>query len=96
MSEKPFERDVLDRLITMETKIDTITTQCPICQVKIGAHAIALATVESSVKSAHYRLDGIFDGIYKTAGIISAIVGVVVSGLFMLAEYLFQKGGHGQ
>ena len=71
---KTFEREVLDRLITMETKIDVITVQCPPCQTKINNHDIAIATVEASAKSAHHRIDSV----YKIAGLISAGIGVMI------------------
>ena len=90
-AEKPFEREVLDRLITMENKIDTITTLCPQCQNKIDAHGLVLVAIEQSTKSAHHRIDGI----YKEVGVISTIVGAVIGGLFTLLNYLSQKGGHG-
>jgi len=93
--EKTFEREVLDRLITMETKLDAITSSCPKCQSDITAHGIALATLEASSKSAHHRIDSAVDGMYKTAGAISAVVGAIVSGISFLLNYLSQKGGHG-
>ena len=87
-TEKTFEREVLDRLITMENKIDTITTLCPQCQLKIDAHGLALVAVEQSTKSAHHRIDGI----YKEVGIISTMIGTIVGGAFTLFNYI--KGGH--
>ena len=71
---KPFEREVLDRLITMETKLDTITAQCPPCQTKINNHDILLATIEASAKSAHHRIDSV----YKIAGLISVGIGLII------------------
>lgn len=85
-TEKPFEREVLDRLITMETKIDGITTQCPQCQIKIDLHAIELATLTASSKSAHHRIDGV----YYAAGILGALAGWIAN--FMSG--LWGKGGH--
>ena len=87
--EKPFEREVLDRLITMETKIDTIAVQCPQCQSKVGSHAVALATVDASTKSAHHRIDGI----YKTVGIASSVIGTVIGFIFTLLNFVLHKGG---
>lgn len=91
-TEKTFEREVLDRLIKMETKLDAITIQCPQCQTQIGSHGIALATIDASAKSAHRRIDGVVDGIYKTAGIISAVVGTVIGCIFTLLNFVFHKG----
>lgn len=75
MGEKEkFEREVLDRLIRMEIKVDTITVQCPPCQAKINAHDIAIATVDASSRSAHHRIDSV----YKIAGLISAGIGIMI------------------
>ena len=86
MTQKTFEREVLDRLIKMETQLDTITIQCPQCQSKIDLHSIALATLSASIKSAHHRIDGI----YFAAGALGAIAGWLVN----LVSSVW-KGGHG-
>ncbi|MDF2499402.1 MAG: hypothetical protein K0Q77_116 [Anaerosporomusa subterranea] len=87
--EKSFEREVLDRLITIETTLKSLTVQCPRCQDELIAHGKSIVSLDASTKSAHHRIDGV----YKTAGIISATVGLLVSVLSFLFNNI-PKGGH--
>ena len=86
MGEKEFEREVLDRLAIIETKIDPFLCQCHECQKTITEHSVHIAEIALSAKSAHHRIDGIFWG----AGILGGIAGTVVN---LIASAL-SKGGH--
>lgn len=83
--EKEFEREVLDRLAVIETKLDPIVHGCRDCQRMLNQHSIDLATVAASSKSAHYRIDGV----YKTAAGVSAAVGLTLQAI----SFLLQRGG---
>ncbi|TCL39942.1 hypothetical protein EV210_101140 [Anaerospora hongkongensis] len=87
--EKTFEREVLDRLIIIETTLKNLTVQCPRCQEELIFLGKAVVSLEASTKSAHHRIDGV----YKTAGVISATVGLLVSFLSFLFNNI-PKGGH--
>lgn len=71
--EKNFEREVLDRLITIELTLKTLMTTCPQCQSKLAAHGEHLVAVDASTKSAHHRIDGV----HKSVGLVATIIGVV-------------------
>lgn len=88
MGEKEFEREVLDRLIKVETLLQMVAGTCPGCQSKIQTLEIYAAKIDESAKSSHKRVDGI----YRTAGAISAGVGAVLQ----LVSYVIQsnRGGH--
>lgn len=86
---KTFEREVLDRLITIETTLKNLTVACPQCQAEIIALGKAVVALDASTKSAHHRVTGI----YRTAGIVATIVSAVVGGLFTLVNFVLSKGG---
>lgn len=86
--EKSFEREVLDRLITIETTLKSLTVQCPQCQAEIVASGKAIVALESSTKSAHHRIDGI----KSTAGLIATIVGTVIGAVFTLVNFIINRG----
>lgn len=90
MPEKEFEREVLDRLITVETLLKTLTVQCPQCQAKLITHGEEIVSLTASTKSAHHRIDGI----YQAAGIVAAIISTVVGGIFTIVNFVLH-GGHG-
>ena len=56
MDEK-VEREILDRLTRIEARQDLQLSQCQPCRTKVDSHEIALAKLDASAKSAHYRLD---------------------------------------
>ena len=85
MGEKEFEREVLDRLAIIETKLNPFVTQCRDCHKILTQHSIDLATVAASSKAAHHRIDGV----YKTAAGVSAAIGF----LLQVASFFLQKGG---
>jgi hypothetical protein len=86
VGEKDFERELSDRLIRLEIKMDIVLAQCPPCQARVQAHDIALAKVDESAKSAHKRIDNV----YRTAGYISAGVGFALQ----VIAFIIQRGGH--
>lgn len=79
-------RELSDRLIRLETKMDIVLSQCPPCQARVQSHDIALAKIDESAKSAHKRIDNV----YRTAGYISAGVGFVLQ----VIAFVVQRGGH--
>lgn len=82
--EKNFEREVLDRLITIELTLKTLTVACPQCQAKIVTHGEDIVALGASTKSAHHRIDSI----YKVVGVICTVVGIVFTAL----NYIFSHG----
>lgn len=84
MGEKEFEREVLDRLAVIETKLDPITVNCRDCNKLVSQHSVAIAEVTASTKSAHHRIDGV----YRTAGIISTAIGLVLN----VIAFAIQRG----
>ena len=88
MVEKTFEREVLDRLVTIEIKLDPFVTNCRDCHAKIDNLIVAQIKTDASARSAHQRIDGM----YKTAGVVAAIVSGIVS---MVQFLLTARGGHG-
>lgn len=88
--EKSFEREVLDRLITIETTLKSLTAQCPRCQDELIAHGKAIVGLEASTNSAHGRIDGI----KSAAGVIAAIITTTISVAFTLVNFVLNRG-HG-
>lgn len=84
MTQESFDREVLTRLTQIETKIEMLLKECPINQARLHDAEIKLRGVESSVKSAHYRIDGM----YKVAGAIGAVVSLLINVLAFV-----MKGG---
>lgn len=75
-----FDRDVLERLTKIETKIEMLLSVCPANQAHLHDAEISLQKVDQSVKYAHHRIDGM----YKTA----SAIGVTVSLLINFLAYL--------
>lgn len=88
--EKSFEREVLDRLITIETTLKSLSGTCPQCQTELIAHGKEIVALWASTKSSHHRITSI----YKVAGIVATIVSSVIGGLFVLINFIIQRGGH--
>lgn len=88
--EKTFEREVLDRLITIETTLRNLTVTCPQCQAELIAHGKAIVALDASTKSAHHRITSI----YKIAGIVATIVSAVIGAIFTLVNFIIQRGVH--
>lgn len=78
MAEKPFEREVLDRLIAMEVKIDAMGTQCTTCAkilvinktlgfqwFSIGVLGLCLATLAKLWYDAQGRIMEYISGVVK-------------------------------
>ena len=84
MGDKEFEREVLDRLAVIETKLDPVVHGGRDCQRVVNQHSVDLATVAASSKSAHHRIDGV----YKTAAGVSAAVGFILQ----VAAFFIQRG----
>ena len=74
-----FEREVLDRLVTIEASLKMLASEHPACKETINQHSVAIAGLATSVKSAHHRIDDMSDRIYKTVGISATLVGVFAS-----------------
>lgn len=70
MGEKEFEREVLDRLM----RIETILTRCPECQAEVAKHSQIIAAQNE-------RIDAIYRSASLTAGVVSAVISFVA---FML------------
>lgn len=88
--QQQFNREVLDRMIKMETKMDIIVVQCPQCQASVNQLKIDQAKTEAKAASAHHRIDGV----YKTAGAISTAIGLLINGMaFLISQAVKVKGG---
>lgn len=88
MGETEFQREVLNRLIRIETKQDAVMETVSEHPKTIADHSERITVNEQSIKSAHHRIDGIFWG----AGILGGIAGTVVN---FIASALSKGGGHG-
>jgi hypothetical protein len=51
------EREILDRLTRIEARQDLQLSQCQPCRTKVDNHEVAIAKLDASAKSAHYRMD---------------------------------------
>lgn len=71
-----FEREVLDRLITIETQLKYIVAQHPITQEKIHTLEIEIAECKSEIKSAHHRITGIYKTVAWVAGAITLFINI--------------------
>lgn len=89
MGEKDFEREVLDRLAIIETKLDPVLSNCRECNKIIGQHSVSIAELCADINSAHHRIDGV----YNTAGIISTVIGVIVNLLAFAIQHA-RSGTH--
>jgi hypothetical protein len=87
MPEDNFQREVLDRLIRIETKQDDMIKTVDRHTGAITQHDKDIVRIDASAKSAHYRIDGIFWG----AGIIGGVAGTVVN---FIAAVLAKAGSH--
>lgn len=83
-----FQREVLDRMIVLETKMDVVIKACPACKAKVDASEIALTKIIESTKAAHHRIDEV----YKTAGYISAGIGLILQVIAFVIQNV--RGGH--
>lgn len=88
MPEKDFQREVLDRLIRMETKQDAMIETVGEHTKVINQHSERITKNEEGTKSAHHRVDGIFWG----AGVLGGLAGTFVN---LIASALSKVGGHG-
>lgn len=57
MGEENVVREILDRLTRIEARQDLQLSQCQPCRTKVDNHEVAIAKLDASGKSAHYRLD---------------------------------------
>ena len=72
-------REVLDRLITIESTLKLLVQEHPACKEQVNKHSVEIAETKSSVRSAHKRIDDMSNRIYKTVGISATLVGVFAS-----------------
>ena len=72
-------REVLDRLITIESTLKLLVQEHPACKEQVNKHSVEIAETKNSVKSAHKRIDDMGNRIYKTVGISATLVGIFAS-----------------
>ena len=72
-------REVLDRLITIESTLKLLVQEHPACKEQVNKHSVEIAETKSSVRSAHKRIDDMSNRIYKTVGISATLVGIFAS-----------------
>jgi len=72
-------REVLDRLITIESTLKLLVQEHPDCRAQVNKHSVEIAETKSSVRSAHKRIDDMGSRIYKTVGISATLVGTFAS-----------------
>lgn len=77
MGQQDFEREVLDRLITIETQLQSVVSKCPITQEKVHNLSILTAENRASVKTAHHRIDGVYKTVAWVAGGITLLINVL-------------------
>jgi len=81
-------REILDRVIGVETHQKIMLQSCPTCQAEMIKQGKDLVDVGSRAKSAHHRIDGLLWG----ASILGALAGWVVN--FITSNWP-KGGGHG-
>ena len=79
-------REILDRVIGVETKQNFMLQSCPTCQTELGKQGKEIVEIGARSKSAHHRIDGLLWG----ASILGALAGWVVN--FISSNW--PKGGH--
>ena len=72
-------REVLDRLITIESTLKLLVQEHPACRAQVNNHSVMIAKIEGSTNSAHKRIDDMGSRIYKTVGISATLVGTFAS-----------------
>ena len=77
MSQNEFEREVLDRLLTIETKLEAVVSTCPQCQARINVLELASVKMEASTKSAHLRIDSVYKTVAFVAGAITLFMNII-------------------
>lgn len=92
-------REILDRLIKLEVKLDLVVSQYPKMQKDIEELKVAQGKTESKAASAHHRLDDFEtrtdrqkESQNKTIILISTISSTVVAAAVQLIAYGFQHG----
>lgn len=88
MGETDFQREVLNRLVRMETKQDTHIEAIKEHAATLVIHGERITKAEESAKSAHHRIDGIF----VAAGSLGALFGMVAN---MAIAVWSKMGGKG-
>lgn len=83
MSQEEFQRQVLQRLTAIETNGEYFAEGLKL----IRQHGERITAVESSARSAHHRINGI----YTTAGVIGGIAGALAQ---FFASLWSRGGGH--
>jgi len=53
-------REILDRVMGVETTQKFMMQACPTCQTELNKQGKELVEVDARAKSAHHRIDGIF------------------------------------
>ena len=72
-------REVLDRLITIESTLKLLVQEHPACRAQVNNHSVMIAKIEGSTNSAHKRIDDMSNRIYKVVGVASTLVGIFAS-----------------
>ena len=87
MGETEFQREVLNRLIRMETKQDTVMETVSEHSKMIADHSERIVKNEESTKSAHHRITNI----WATAGVLGTLAGGAVN---LISSIWYKGGGH--
>lgn len=69
MDENDFKQNLSERTARIETKVDMLIDLMP----RMNHLDKQVARLESSVKSAHHRIDSV----YKVAGVVATIISVI-------------------
>ncbi|CUH95637.1 hypothetical protein P22_1711 [Propionispora sp. 2/2-37] len=79
MGETDFQREVLNRLIRMETKQDAHIETIKEHSATLASHSERITKAEESTKSAHRRIDGIFVAAGSLGAIFGTLTNIVIS-----------------
>jgi len=81
-------REILDRVIGVETHQKIMLQTCPTCQTELIKQGKDIVAIDASAKSAHHRIDGLFTAATALGGIAGWVANFV-------AEHWPKGGGHG-
>ena len=85
-----------ERILKLETINERDEGRCPQgcpCQVKIDDHDTRITKATESTKSAHHRIDGVYNTAVMVAGAGSGVVTLILIAIEMLLKWQSMKAG---
>lgn len=70
---------ILEELAGIRTQLDTLISEFPMCRTQIADINARVSAIETSVKSAHHRIDEFKRDVCWTIGTSTTVVGIFAS-----------------